>query len=67
MSAPKFAKNFLEGAAIPANSFDDATHVAIAAINGVGFLATWNCTHINNPQTLPLVMRICEENGVFVD
>ena len=62
-TALNLAKKFLEGAAIPANSFDDATHVAIAATNGVEFLAIWNCTHINNPQTLPLVIRICEENG----
>ena len=61
--ALNLAKKFLEAVAIPANSFDDATHVAIAAINKAEFIATWNCTHINNPQTLPAVMRVCEENG----
>ena len=63
VEALNLAKKFLEVAAIPSNSFDDATHVAIAAINKIEFLATWNCTHINNPQKLPIVMRVCEENG----
>jgi len=57
------AKQFLAAAAIPETSFDDATHVAIATIAKMDCLATWNCKHINNPQTLPIIVKVCEENG----
>lgn len=57
------AKKFLAAAAIPETSFDDATHVAIATIAKMDCLATWNCKHINNPQTLPIIVKVCEQNG----
>ena len=57
------ARKFLDAAAIPETSFDDATHVAIATIAKMDYLATWNCKHINNPQTLPKIIKVCEENG----
>ena len=63
MEAITLAKKFLDGAAIPQCSFDDATHVAIATIKKIDALATWNCKHINNPVKLPIIARICEENG----
>ena len=34
---------------IPAGVADDATHVAMAAVHQVDFLATWNMKHIANP------------------
>ena len=41
----------------------DALHVALAAINGMDFLLTWNCTHIANGVVLKIVNAICRENG----
>ena len=63
LEALNLARKFLLAAAIPETSFDDATHVAIATIARMDCLATWNCKHINNPQTLPKIIRVCEENG----
>lgn len=33
---------------LPAKAALDGFHIAIAAAHGVPYLATWNCTHINN-------------------
>ena len=57
------AKKFLAAAAIPETSFDDATHVAIATVSKMDCIATWNCRHINNPQTMPKIIAVCEQNG----
>jgi hypothetical protein len=48
--ARDLASRFLAESAIPAKSLDDAIHVAIATVNGMDFLATWNCRHIVNAQ-----------------
>ena len=33
---------------IPAKAEQDAAHLALAAVHGMDYLLTWNCTHINN-------------------
>lgn len=33
---------------LPDKAAPDALHVALAAVNGMDFLLTWNCTHIAN-------------------
>jgi hypothetical protein len=48
---------------IPAKAENDALHIAIAAVHGVEFLATWNCKHIANAVTLPLVYDVCRAEG----
>ena len=63
LEAINLAKKFLEAAAIPQKSFDDATHVAIATVAKVDAIVTWNCKHINNPQTMPKIVKVCEQNG----
>ena len=41
----------------------DALHVAIAAVQGVDLFLTWNCRHINNAETKPIVRSICAVAG----
>ena len=41
--------------ALPAVAEIDALHVAIAAVNGIEYLLTWNCTHIANAHTRPKI------------
>lgn len=41
----------------------DALHVALAAVHAVDFLLTWNCRHINNADTKPLIRSICALAG----
>jgi predicted nucleic acid-binding protein len=48
---------------IPAKAEIDALHIAVAAINGMTYLLSWNCAHIVNAATLPLVYDVCREKG----
>ncbi len=42
---------------------EDALHIAVAAVNGVSFVATWNFAHINNPATRRIIREIVESQG----
>lgn len=53
----------MTGGGIPANSEADALHVAIAAIQRIDYLLTWNCRHINNAITKPIIRKLCEQAG----
>ena len=44
--------------AIPPKAIVDAYHVAIAAVHGVDYLLTWNCTHIANLQMRALIEQV---------
>ena len=37
------AKSLVNVGPIPEESFEDALHIAVAAVNGIQFLLTWNC------------------------
>jgi len=58
------AAALVAGAGVPRKANEDALHIAIAATNGLDYLLTWNCTHIANAVTIPLVNLICRRNGV---
>ncbi len=49
--------------ALPAVAEIDALHVAIAAVNGIEYLLTWNCTHIANAHTRPKIESTCRALG----
>ena len=61
--AMRLAEALLSDTAVPRNSFDDALHIATAAINGMDFLVTWNCKHIANAVTRPIIRKTCERLG----
>ena len=44
---------------IPVRARTDALHVAIAAVNEMDYLVTWNCTHINNAVMRPKIEQYC--------
>ena len=48
---------------LPANAEIDAYHVAIATVNGIEYLLTWNCTHIANAHTRPKIEATCRALG----
>ena len=48
---------------IPEASETDALHIAIAAVHRVDYLLTWNCRHINNATTKPVIRRLREKTG----
>ena len=49
---------------IPASARLDAMHVATAALAGVQYLLTQNCTHIANAHVLPRVYQLLDELGL---
>jgi len=58
-----FAKQLIERGALPKKAEMDAYHVAIAAVNGIEYLLTWNCTHIANAYTRPKIEFACRALG----
>jgi len=62
-SARNLAAAILSSAALPAKAAADALHISIAAVNGMDFLLTWNCTHIANGIILRAVGKISRELG----
>lgn len=47
--------------AVPAEAAADAAHVAIAVVNGVDNLVTWNMKHLANPVAAARIERVCRD------
>lgn len=45
---------------VPAHVFEDAMHIAIAAVHGVDFVLTWNFKHIANPMLQEQIARFLD-------
>ena len=61
--ARDLARRFLTEGALPEKSLEDAIHVAIATVNGMDFLVTWNCRHIVNAEIMKRLVKIAEGAG----
>lgn len=64
-SAIDLSKNLLAKRALPAKATDDALHVALSSVHNINFLLTWNCRHIDNAQTKPIIRSVIIANGYF--
>lgn len=62
--ALNLAKGLIQAGALPPKAADDALHIAVAAVNGVAYLLTWNCRHLANVTMRPLIEAVCTANGV---
>jgi hypothetical protein len=58
------ARQLIKAGALPAKAADDALHIAIAALNGIPFLLTWNCRHLANAVMRPLIESVCMAKGL---
>ena len=58
-----FAQSLIDLHAIPAMAGADAVHVAVAAVNGMHYLLTWNCKHIANAERRDAISAICLRSG----
>ncbi len=58
-----FAEKLLSSGALPPKAPDDAMHIAIASVHSINYLLTWNCRHIDNAETKPLIRKVCENSG----
>jgi predicted nucleic acid-binding protein len=61
--AQVLAEQILAAKAVPAEYPDDALHMAVAAVNGMDVLVTWNFAHLNNPIARTKIRQIVEGNG----
>jgi len=62
-SAAALAQSLLTAGAVPAEAPRDALHIAVAAIHGVAYLATWNFKHIANVTKRLAIMHALESAG----
>lgn len=45
----KLAAKYVEKQIIPVKKYEDALHMAVAVLNGMDYLVSWNCKHLVNP------------------
>lgn len=57
------AATLVASLALPAKASTDAAHIALAAVHGMHFLMTWNCTHIANAEMAVAIERVCRASG----
>jgi predicted nucleic acid-binding protein len=57
------AESLLKQGALPQKAQADALHIAVAAVHHIDLLLTWNCRHIDNPVTKPVVRSVCAVAG----
>ena len=62
--ALELAKELIQAGALPAKAADDALHIAVAAMNGIPFLLTWNCRHLANATMRPMIESVCMGRGL---
>jgi hypothetical protein len=58
------AKELIQAGALPPKAADDALHIAVAAMNGIPYLLTWNCRHLANATMRPLIEAVCVGKGL---
>lgn len=61
--ATALAQELVRLAAIPSKAGADALHIAMAAVHGMDYLLTWNCTHIANAAMRPRIDAVCRAGG----
>ena len=59
------SRALVAGQAVPATAAVDAVHIAVATVNGMDFLLTWNCTHIANAATRGKIEHVCRAAGLI--
>ena len=61
--ADQFADALIAGLAVPESHPEDALHIALAVVNGIQYLVTWNFRHIVNAAVRSTIERICRDAG----
>jgi predicted nucleic acid-binding protein len=62
-AAIRLAENLVQSYAVPMKAAQDALHIAVACINGMDYLLTWNCKHIANAKMRGKIEQACREAG----
>jgi hypothetical protein len=61
--ATQLAQALVDQVPLPERAVVDALHVAIAAVHGMAYLLTWNCTHIANATLRESIGSVCRAAG----
>jgi len=59
----RLAEKLVESHAMPKKAAHDALHIAIACVNGMDYLLTWNCKHIANAKMRNRIEEVCRDAG----
>lgn len=62
-AALQLAQDLVHGGPLPEKAAEDALHIAIAVVNGVEYLLTWNHKHLANAAMRASIERICRQAG----
>ena len=57
------AKDLVQLGPLPEKATIDALHIAVAVMNRVDYLLTWNCKHIANAALRSRIERVCRARG----
>ncbi|MBL7222637.1 MAG: type II toxin-antitoxin system VapC family toxin [Candidatus Brocadiae bacterium] len=61
--AVALAEQLVSQGPIPHDSAADALHIAIAAVNGIDYVLTWNCKHLANAMHRSRIEELVEDAG----
>ncbi len=62
-AAVALAERLVSRNLVPQESAADALHIAVAAVNGIDYLLTWNCRHLANAARRQKIEASVEEAG----
>jgi predicted nucleic acid-binding protein len=58
-----FAEKLIKEGPMPRKAAEDALHIAVATLNGMDYLLTWNFKHIANATMRYKIERVCRLTG----
>lgn len=61
--AERLAPLLLRAAGLAPNAETDALHMALAAVHGMDYLLSWNCSHIANATIRRAIEKQCRASG----
>jgi hypothetical protein len=53
----------ISSGALASRAVRDAAHIAVAAVNNMDYLLTWNCKHLANAQIIRRISVVCNNEG----
>jgi len=57
------AQAIMSSGLLPPRAVRDAAHIAVAAVQEIDFMLTWNCKHLANAQIARRIASVCERLG----
>jgi predicted nucleic acid-binding protein len=59
----KLAERLIQDGSLPQNAVEDALHIAVATLNGIDYLLTWNFKHLANATMRYKIEGVCRLLG----